>query len=152
MISKPPGAQLQRIEIGLLVLALIALPLGLSGSTAAIGEATSNTSTSLISEDTEDSVTITVNDSTGSSDSETISITIDAKDSDEDGSPDDTDEDSSTTEFAFSGGTVKIPTKYVSETGDGVGPSGLGDAASDFRTGDIGPTTLGDVAIVFRKS
>lgn len=33
-----------------------------------------------------------------------------------------------------------------------VGPTGLGDAAADFRSGEIGSGTLGDVAAAFRSS
>lgn len=40
---------------------------------------------------------------------------------------------------------------YADEETGVVGPSGLGDAASNFRTGEIGPTTLGEVAAAFRS-
>ncbi|WP_185911686.1 GLUG motif-containing protein [Halonotius roseus] len=48
-------------------------------------------------------------------------------------------------------GDVTIPAEYVRDNGQ-VGPSGLGDAAADFRSNKIDPGTLGDVAAAFRNS
>jgi hypothetical protein len=47
--------------------------------------------------------------------------------------------------------TIEDVSYYAdAETGI-VGPGGLGDAASNFRSGEIGPTTLGEVAAAFRS-
>jgi PKD repeat protein len=45
----------------------------------------------------------------------------------------------------------KIPRKYAKSDGT-VTPSGIGDAAADFRAGKISPSTLGDIARGFRAS
>jgi surface glycoprotein (TIGR04207 family) len=63
--------------------------------------------------------------------------------------------DGETTVSTTGNSTIEVVTDpLVSYAGsDGiVGPSGLGDAAVDFRNGEIGPGTLGDVASAFRTS
>jgi hypothetical protein len=56
-------------------------------------------------------------------------------------------EDSETISVAGSGDSIA---KYANDDGF-VGPSGLSDAASDFRAGEISPGTLSEVASAFRS-
>ena len=64
-----------------------------------------------------------------------------------------TGDDTVTVISGSSGGDFTVEdVGYYADSEDGVvGPTGLGDAASNFRSGEIGPTTLGEVAAAFRS-